>query len=117
MAQLVGFPAAGGDTVLVEVSDHATTGAVTRGLRDTAVIDHARQTFEDAVQRVEPAVKAVVARLRSIAESPDEISVEFGIDLHAEAGAYIAKASTTANFTVSLTWHRDQRPRPAMEPG
>lgn len=112
MGQLVEFPAEGSGTVLVEVSDRAA-GPVTRGLRDSAVIERAQQTFEDAVHRVEPAVQAVVAHLRSAAQTPDEIRVEFGIDLHAEAGAYIAKGGASANFLVALTWHRDGGARPA----
>jgi hypothetical protein len=32
--------------------------------------------------------------------------VEFGLELNAEAGAFIASASTSANFRVSLTWRR-----------
>ncbi|MFI1980245.1 CU044_2847 family protein [Streptomyces wedmorensis] len=55
-----------------------------------------------------PAVEGVVTQLRTIAESPDEIHVEFGLDLHAEAGAFIAAASTTTNFTVAVTWNRKE---------
>ncbi|MCA6093839.1 hypothetical protein LE181_16945, partial [Streptomyces sp. SCA3-4] len=104
LGQLVEFPTAGGGAVLVEVSEGTTAaGPVTRGLHDSTV-ERAQQTFEDAVRRVEPGVQAVVARLRSAAQSPDEIKVEFGINLHGEAGAFIAKACLAANFTVSLTW-------------
>jgi Trypsin-co-occurring domain 1 len=39
-----------------------------------------------------------------MAQAPDGIRVTFGLDLHAEAGAFIAAASTTATFTVELTW-------------
>jgi hypothetical protein len=48
----------------------------------------------------------VVTQLRSLAGSPDEVRVEFGLNLHAEAGAFIAAASTTATFTVTLAWNR-----------
>ncbi|MFJ5547623.1 CU044_2847 family protein [Streptomyces sp. NPDC093225] len=109
MAHLVEFPTADGATVLVEVRDPAA-GVVTRGLRDSAVTQRAQKTFEDAVRCARPAVQGVVDQLRSIADSPDEIHVEFGLDLHAEAGAFVAAASTTANFTVSVTWHRSKPP-------
>jgi hypothetical protein len=45
--------------------------------------------------------------LRSIADVPDEVQVEFGLDLHAEAGAFIAAASTGANFKITLAWRQD----------
>jgi Trypsin-co-occurring domain 1 len=104
MGQLVEFPLADRGSVLVEVTEH--TGPVTRGLGGAAVAARAEQTFEEAIARVRPAVQAVVAQLRSAAEAPDEVHVEFGIDLRVQAGAVITAASTTANFTVALTWRR-----------
>ncbi|GHF52796.1 hypothetical protein GCM10010218_37810 [Streptomyces mashuensis] len=107
MGRLVEFPVEGGGSVVVETTEHAP-GVVTRGMADSAAVERARQTFEEAVRRVEPAVQAVVARLKAIAESPDSIRIDFGMDLHAEAGAVITKASSTANFTVSVSWQRKQ---------
>ena len=72
----------------------------------------AQQSFEHAVGRVQPAVQALVQRLRSVAESPQEIRVDFGVELSAEVGAFVAGASSTGNFTVSMTW----RPGRAAEP-
>jgi Trypsin-co-occurring domain 1 len=60
------------------------------------------------VARVQPAAQALVSRLRSLVDAPEEIGVEFGLELRAEAGAFIAAASSTANFKVTLTWRRDQ---------
>ena len=105
MGQLVEFPLESGGSVLVDVTGHHT-GPVTRSLKGTEVVERARQTFEEAVGRVRPAVEGVIAQLRSLAEAPDEVHVEFGLDLHAEAGAVIAAVGTTANFTVAVTWRR-----------
>ncbi|KOG36263.1 MULTISPECIES: CU044_2847 family protein [Streptomyces] len=107
MGRLVEFPTSDGATVLIEVKEPAA-GMVTRGLRDTAVTERAQKTFEEAVRCARPAVEGVVTQLRTIAESPDEIHVEFGLDLHAEAGAFIPAASTTTNFTVAVTWNRKE---------
>jgi len=41
------------------------------------------------------------------------VQVEFGLDLHAEAGAFIAAASATANFKIAMTWRRTE-PSSAM---
>ena len=79
---------------------------LTRGLKGSEVAERAQQTFEEAVSRVRPAVESVITQLHSLAETPDEMHIEFGLDLHAEAGAFIAAVSTTANFTVALTWRR-----------
>ena len=107
MGQLVEFPLATGGSVLVEVTEYAP-GLVTRGLKGAEVTERAQQTFEEAVGRIRPAVQGAVAQLRSLAEAPDEVHVEFGLNLHAEAGAVIAAVSTGANFSVALTWRRSE---------
>jgi Trypsin-co-occurring domain 1 len=37
---------------------------------------------------------------------PDEVQVELGIILNAEAGAILASASAGANYKVTMTWKR-----------
>lgn len=105
MTHLVEFPLASGGSVFIEVADRPG-GPVTRGLSASDISERAQETFEQALARVRPAVEEVIAQLRSLAQAPDEVRVEFGLDLHAQAGAFIASASTTANFTVGLTWRR-----------
>lgn len=105
MAQLIEFTADGGQSIFVQVEDSAA-GPVTRGIGAQSVAIRASQTFEDAIGCVRPAAEAIVAQLRSLAAAPDEVEVEFGLTLSAGAGAFIAAASTEANFKVSLTWHR-----------
>ena len=114
MAQLVEFPLESGGSVLVDVTGHHT-GPVTRSLKGTEVVERARQTFEEAVGRVQPAVEGVITQLRSLSQVPDEVHVEFGLDLNAEVGAFVAAVSTTAIFTVALTWRHDpvsEQPQP-----
>jgi hypothetical protein len=109
MGRLVEFDLNDGGTILVEV--HETTrasGPVTRGLSGDQVTERARHTFEDAVERVEPAAQAIITRLRGMAQAPDEVRIEFGLDLSAEVGAFIAAASATANFKIAMTWRRTE---------
>jgi hypothetical protein len=105
MSRLVEFPLQDGKSSLLVQVDTGTSGPVTRGLGGRAVTEQAQQTFEEAVRKVQPAAQALVTSLRSLSEAPDEVAVEFGLQLSAEAGAFIASASTGANFKVSLTWH------------
>jgi hypothetical protein len=108
--RLVEFPLQDGGSVLVQVDDGG--GEVTRGWGDSErrVVEHAQQSFEQAVSRVRPTVQGLLDQLRSLAETPEQIQVEFGLQLSAEVGAFVAGASTTGNFKVSMTWNR--RPRP-----
>jgi hypothetical protein len=119
--RLVEFALEGGGTVLVQVEDVITAGGyggeVTRGWgdQDQRVVVQAQQSFEQAVSRVQPAVQALVRRLRSVAESPEEIKVDFGVELSAEVGAFVAGASSTGTFTVSMTWRPGRAPEPAPD--
>lgn len=121
--RLVEFPLEDGGTVLVQAEDGTAAGGhdggeVTRGWgnRDERVVLQAQQSFEQAVGRVQPAVQALVRRLRSVAESPEEIKVDFGLELSAEVGAFVAGASSTGNFTVSMTWRPARAPRSVPDP-
>ncbi|MFJ5958740.1 CU044_2847 family protein [Paenarthrobacter sp. NPDC092416] len=113
MTHLVEFTTDDGGTVVVEVA--STAGSlVTRGGDHagdhSGIFARAQQTFERALAHVRPAVQGVIDELLSLDNRPDEVSVEFGIDLHAEAGAFIASASTASNFKVTLTWNKPTEP-------
>ena len=72
------------------------------------VVQRAGQTFEAALERVRPAAQAIIAKLRALHDPPDEIEVEFGIKMSAEAGAFVAAAGMEANYKVTLTWKRER---------
>ena len=109
MKRLVEFPLDQGGSVLIEVEE-PPAGPVTRGFgKDrTALVEQADKTFEDATAAVTPAARSLLARLRSIDDPPDEIGIAFGVQLSAQAGAFIASVAAEANFTVSMTWRRHQ---------
>jgi hypothetical protein len=44
----------------------------------------------------------LVQRLRGL--SPQEVSIEFGVELTGEQGLIIARGAAEASFTVKLTW-------------
>lgn len=123
--RLVEFPLEDGGSVLVQVEDGSAGGdsggggEVTQGWgeRDQRVVEQAQQSFEQAVGRVQPAVQALVRRLRSVAESPAEIKVDFGLELSAEVGAFVAGASSTGTFTVSMTWRPGRAAEQADDAG
>jgi hypothetical protein len=67
------------------------------------VTEQARLTFEDAISRVQPAAQSEFGRLRTMADAPDEVGLEFGLELSAEAGAFIASA--TGSIYKSINDH------------
>jgi hypothetical protein len=107
MKRLVEFPFDQGGSVLVEV-DEPPAGPVMRGLgkdRPT-LVEKADKTFEEATEAVTPAARSLIARLRLIDDPPDEVAIEFGVQLSAQTGAFIAAVAAEANFKVSMTWRR-----------
>jgi hypothetical protein len=102
MKHLVEFPLEEGGSIVVELDEPETGGTVRAGREDK--IEQARETFEEALNKVLPATKAVVEKLRGMASRPDEIEVTFGVNLSTMAGAVIASASATANFGVTVRW-------------
>jgi hypothetical protein len=107
VAQLLALPLREGGSVVVDV-DEAGRGAVTRGGGRSKLVTEAGETFEDALDRVLPAFRSLIAKLRAAAEDPDEVRIDFGLSLNAEVGALIARTAGEANFTVSVTWSRDR---------
>jgi len=83
------------------VGDPGRPGGVTRkGVADA--IQQAGQSLEQALDRLRPAAQMIVEKLKSV--SPDQVEVEFGVKLEAEAGAVITKAGTEAHFQITLKW-------------
>lgn len=122
MRRLVEFPLDDGGSVLVEVDDELARGTgERRGFNSDRVVEQAEQSFEGAIGRMQPAVQAIISRLRAVADAPDEVKVEFGIELSAEVGAFLAGASSTGSFRVSMTWRGEPQlpatPRDVGVPG
>ena len=104
MKRLVEFPLPSGESILVEVEVEeggSMVPAASRGLKEKA-----QTTFEEALAKVRPAAETVLHQLRQMHQSPDEIQVEFGLKLSAEAGAILAASGMEANYKITLTWKR-----------
>jgi hypothetical protein len=109
MKRLVEFPLDQGGSVLVEVDD-PPAGPPIRGLgkEHPTLAERTDKTFEEATASVTPAARSLVKRLRSIDDPPDEITIEFGVRLSAQTGAFVASVAAEANFTVSMTWRHSE---------
>ena len=116
MKQLVEFPLEDGGAILVQVDEPAPEGGVVRAARPGEVLKKASQTFESALDKIKPAAGAIIAKLRGLADPPDEIEVEFGLTLSAEAGAFVAAAGAEANYAVKLTWKREEKKEEEKSP-
>ena len=108
MNQTVEFPLGSGGNILIErissdipVDDFQMAGD---GIQKRVV--KATETFEAAILKIKPAVSAIANTFQSM--SSDEIEIEFGLKLSAEADIIISSIATEVNFTVKLTWKKKQ---------
>lgn len=95
----------GADSVQVEVRDVGGDGLV-QVARPGQVVARASQTLGEVLGSVRPVAESFVHSVRGMAQAPDEMSVQFGVALNADAGVIITSTSAQANFSVSLVWRR-----------
>ena len=104
MAQLVKFRTEQGEPLLVEVAD-SWEQPVTRGGRTGgAAVVEAGKSLEEVVGQLGPVVKGIVSQLRTAADWPDEVEVEFAVKISADSNVIIARVGGEANFRIALRW-------------
>lgn len=68
------------------------------------MVEQAQQTFERALDSLQPATTAIIRKLKGINTPADEVQVKFGIKLSADAGAIFTTVGGEVNFEVTLKW-------------
>lgn len=107
MKRLIEFELEEGGAILVEVEMPEEPGMVPAAGIAQGVPEKAQHTFEAALDKINPVASAIIKKLRALHDPPDEIEVEFGLKMSADAGAIIAVAGIEANYKVTLTWKRE----------
>jgi hypothetical protein len=92
----------------VTVAAPTAPGLAPAGLRPKAV--QAEQTLRQALRPVTSAAEEVIEGFRTLPGRPDEIEIQFGVQLNATFGAVIATAAVGTHLEVTLRW---ATPRPA----
>jgi hypothetical protein len=103
MKKLVEFTLPDGSPIFVEVDEPSDNdGRV--GLNPSEMAVKAQQTFEQALEKVQPIASTIISKLRGLDEPASEVEVKFGLKLTAEAGAVIAMAGGEVNYEITLKW-------------
>ncbi|WP_369265254.1 CU044_2847 family protein [Streptomyces sp. R35] len=100
MAPLMRIPLEGGGCVLVEAPT-AVEGPVKAG-RIGDAIHEATGTLQQALEPVTEAARAALDRLRKA--RPDDVTVEFGVDLAFATGAVITRSQAGCHRKVTVSW-------------
>lgn len=97
---LVQAEAPGGGTVSFAVDDVAGVGPQRVTRENGAVVAQLDEPLDRAIASARPAAETVIETFRGL--SPDELTVEFGLVVDAQAGAVFAKAGLGAHFNVTM---------------
>jgi hypothetical protein len=63
-------------------------------------------SLSSAIDQIMPALRVILSRLRNGVHSPDEITMELGLQIGGEAGVFFAKGTSEATVAVTMTWRR-----------
>ena len=105
MTRVIEVPLEEGGSILVEV-DETPELPVTRGLGSSAAAPPVSAPLEQMLAGLGPATRALIAQVRTLADSPHEVELEFAVKLTAEAKIVIARVGGEANFRIALRWTR-----------
>ncbi|MFF0401926.1 CU044_2847 family protein [Streptomyces sp. NPDC005248] len=94
-----------GETVRVAIAEQPGDGLV-QVARPGQVVARATRSLGELLSGVRPVAENFVDTFSGMARGPDEITLEFGLSLSAEADVVISSTSAQANFAVRLTWDR-----------
>jgi Trypsin-co-occurring domain 1 len=100
-------------TVKVEIEAGTADGLV-KVARPGQVVARASRSLGAMLAGIRPVAQNFVDSFDGMADAPDEIGVEFGLSLSAEADVVISRTTGQANFKVTLTWHRSVSPADAV---
>jgi hypothetical protein len=106
MKRIVEFPLADGQAIFVEVEDSEPVDDRI-GLADD-VIEAAKYSFDQAIDKIKPVANAVISRVRSLNEPADEVEVKFGLKMNAQLGAVIASGTAEVNYEITLKWKQKE---------
>ena len=108
MKRMIEVPLESGGSILMEVElDESEQQGMVPAARPGEMAAKAKQTFEEALEQIKPGADVIVEKLRAMSSQPDEIEITFGLEMSANAGAFIAASGVEANFTVLLRWNRE----------
>jgi hypothetical protein len=94
--------------VLFEVDALAAVGPEQISRDGGNIVASLHERLDTALARVRPAAESIMQAFDDLA--PKSITVEFGLKLDAEAGAFIARTGVEGHFTVTLTLEPERHP-------
>ncbi|MFE2941506.1 CU044_2847 family protein [Streptomyces sp. NPDC059255] len=110
MGSVVRIPLEDGDTVLLEILGDGADGAdgPVKAGRLGDLVDELPIGLRAVLQPVTTASRTILEQLRQV--QPDELEVEFGVNLAGRAGAVITSTEASCHLKVRLQWNKSRQP-------
>jgi hypothetical protein len=66
-------------------------------------------SLADSIDRIVPALSAILGRIRKIDAKPESVEMQIGLKIGGETGLIFAKGTAEANFTLKVSWSRSDQ--------
>jgi hypothetical protein len=66
----------------------------------------AARSLAGSVDRLLPAIRSIVTRVRQHENAPDKVSVELGVKFAGETGVILTKGTAEATMKIMMNWDR-----------
>lgn len=118
MKRLVELPVdvGGGEQQTVRVEIEQVEDGLADVSRPGRLAARAARSLGEMLAGVRPVAESFVEGFGGMEHAPDEIGLEFGLSLSAEADVVVSTTAAAANFKVTLTWRKPEPERPTPDP-
>lgn len=106
--KLAQFSLSDGTTFLVEIDEPESTAIERVALPSGKQVLKARQTFEEALDKIKPVASTIISNLRDLNQPADAVEVKFGLKLTADTGAIFASVGGEVSYEITLKWNNNQ---------
>jgi len=106
--QLAEFSLSDGTKFLVEVEETEYDVIERVALPSGRIVLQAKQSFEEALEKVKPVASTIISKLRDLNTPADEVEVKFGLKLTADAGAIFTSVGGEVSYEITLKWKQDE---------
>jgi len=103
MENLIKFPLAGGDCVVVQLDAPQSDGPSPAANR-AGVMREAQIGFEEAAAKLRPIAQILLEQTKDL--GPDEVKLELSIRFSAEVGMVLAKSAAEGHCRLGMIWRK-----------
>ncbi|MEM7658297.1 MAG: CU044_2847 family protein [Bacteroidota bacterium] len=115
---LLSYPGDQDTDILVELIDEEDNYEAYRGAAEV-ITKKAKKSFNDTLDSLKLITEQVVGKLKEVRDSPDEVTLQLGVKITAEADIVLAKVNGATHMNLTLKWKKapEKEAKPAVLPG